>query len=255
LARCLTGLTAVYGIQGDFEHARETATRSVAIWRRLAATGRADDGGLSSALTALGSCELNTGHPRAARQALKESVAVAARSSDTGAAADALRVMAFAEASEQDFERAVELAEKAIGLYFELGDEYGAMRLRHSHACYLRLIGRADEARREMQGLIPAVLRSADASILLVLAEDYGAVMAELGHHQVAAVLLGAADKARERDGAPREPPQQAQIEAPYALARSALAGTWDQHYHAGRRMSIEEAVSSHAVGHEPADG
>jgi predicted ATPase/class 3 adenylate cyclase len=245
LARCLTALTTVYGIQGDFAQAQKTATRSVAVWRRLAASGHGDTAGLSSALTALGSCELNIGRTQAARDALEESVVVATESSDAGAAANAIRVMAFAEASEQNFEHAVELAEKAIGLYFEVGDEYGAMRLRHSHACYLRLIGRADDARQQMQSIIPDVLRTADASILLVLAEDYGAVMAEVGDHDVAATLLGAADMARERDGAPREPPQQAQIEAPYALARSELAGDWDRHYEAGRRMSLEEAVSS----------
>jgi predicted ATPase/class 3 adenylate cyclase len=252
LARCLTGLTTVYGIQGDFARAEETATRSVTVWRRLTSHGRGDTEGLSSALTALGSCQLNIGHTDAARKALEEAVAVAAEAGDTGAAANAMRVMAFAEASQQNFERAVELAEDAIGLYFELGDEYGAMRLRHSHACYLRLIGRADDARRQMQSLIPDVVRTADASILLVLAEDYGAVMAELGHHDLAATLLGAADMARERDGAPREPPQQAQIEAPYALARSNLADAWDRHYEVGRRMSIEEALSSLPTGEDP---
>jgi hypothetical protein len=158
--------------------------------------------------------------------------------------------MAFVEASEQQFERAVELADNAINIYIQLGDDYGAMRLRHSHACYLRLVGRADDARRQMQELIPDVLRLADASILPVLAEDYGAVMAELGHHEVAAILLGAADMARERDGAPREPPQQAQIEQPYARARSSLAGIWDDQYQLGRRLSIEEALSL-----QPTDG
>jgi tetratricopeptide (TPR) repeat protein len=243
-ARCLTHLANVFGIQGDFEHGAKTAARSVAVWRRLAETGNPDDRGLSSALKALGSCELNIGNAEAARQALEESVAVAARSSDRGAEADALRVMAFVEASEQEFERAVELADAAIGHYVQLGDEYGAMKLRHSHACYLRLIGRADDARRQMQNLIPDVLRLADASILPVLAEDYGAVMAELGHYELAAILLGAADKARERDGAPREPPQQAQIEEPYARARSSLADTWDDEYQLGHRLSIEEALS-----------
>ena len=100
-----------------------------------------------------------------------------------------------------------------------------------------------------MQELIPDVLRLADASTLLVLAEDYGAVLAALGHHELAALLLGAADAARARKGAPREPPQQAQIEAPYALARSALADTWSHHYELGRRMSIEDAFSSLPTG------
>jgi predicted ATPase len=245
LARCLTDLTNVLGIQGDFEHAHQTATRSVAVWRRLASGGRGDNEGFSSALKALGSCELNMGHAHAARQALQESVAVARQRGDRAAVADALRVLAFVEASEQDFERAVELAEDAIALYVELGDEYGAMRLRHSHACYLRLIGRAEDARVQMQELIPDVLRLADASALLVLTEDFGAVMAELGHYRTAAMLLGAADTARERKGAPREPPQQAQIEPPYAFARSALAASWDKHYEFGRRMSIEDALSS----------
>jgi predicted ATPase/class 3 adenylate cyclase len=245
LARCLTDLTNVLGIQGEFEDAHQTVKRSVALWRRLAEGGRGDDESLSSALKALGSCELNLGNANAARDALQEAVAVASQGSDRPALADALRVMAFVEASEQNFDRAVELAEYAIALYVELGDDYGAMRLRHSHACYLRLIGRAEDARVQMEALIPDVLRLADASALLVLTEDYGAVMAALGNYQTAAMLLGAADTARERKGAPREPPQQAQIEPPYAVARSALAGIWDRHYELGRGMSIEGALSS----------
>jgi len=245
LARCMTDLTNVLGIQGDFERARQTAIRGVALWHRLAQDGLGDNEGLSSALMALGSCELNLGNADEARRALQESVAVADQRHDRAAVADALRVTAFLEASEQNFEDAVGLAENAIALYVELGDEYGAIRLRHSHACYLRLIGRAEDAGVQMQELIPDVLRLADASALLVLTEDYGAVMAELGHHETAAMLLGSADTARERKGAPREPPQQAQIEPPYALARSVLAAGWDRHYEAGRHMSIEDALAS----------
>ncbi|WP_125037933.1 adenylate/guanylate cyclase domain-containing protein [Nocardioides sp. LS1] len=245
LAGCLTALTTVFGIQCDFARAHGTATRSVAVWRQLAEDGRGDNERLSSALRALGSCELNLGHADAARTALQEAVSVAAVVGDRGAVADALRVLAFVEASEQDLERAVELAEDAITLYDDLGDEHGAMRLRHSHACYLRLIGRADEAQRRMQDLVPDVLRLGDAGALLVLAEDYGAVLAEVGHHHEAALLLGAADTARAREGAPREPPQQAQIEAPYAVARVALADAWDRSYASGRAMGIEDALSS----------
>jgi predicted ATPase/class 3 adenylate cyclase len=245
LARCLTDLTNVLGIQGDFEDGHQIAERSVSVWRRLAQDGRGDNERLSSALKALGSCELNLGNASAARDALQESVAVASQHRDRPALADALRVMAFVEASEENFERAVELAEHAIALYVELGDEYGAMRLRHSHACYLRLIGRAEDARLQMKELIPEVLRLADASALLVLTEDYGAVMAELGNYETAAMLLGAADTAREGRGAPREPPQQAQIESPYAFARSALGAAWDTCYEWGRGMSIEGALSS----------
>lgn len=244
LARCLTDLTSVLGIQGAFEEAHGTARRSVALWRRLAEEGRGNDERLSSALRALGSCEHNLGDADAARDALEESVSVARRHGDQAAVAEALRVLAFVEASEREFGRALELAEEAIALSIELGDEYGAMRIRHSHACYLRLSGRAEDARVQMQELIPDALRVADTSVLLVLAEDYGAVLAELGRHETAAMLLGASDTARERTGAPREPPQRAQIDPPYAAARSALGTAWDHHYELGRGMSIEDALS-----------
>lgn len=245
LARCLTWLANVFGIQGDFGHAHDAATRSVAMWRRLADKGLGDNERLSYALKELGSCELNMGDVKAARQALEESATVAGQVSNNAAMADALRVMSFVESSEHNFERAVQLSEAAIAIYFELGDEYGAMTLRHSHACYLRLMGRLEDAHRQMQELIPDVLRLAAPAILLVVAEDYGAAMAELGHHQTAAQLLGAADAARERNGAPREPPQQAQIEEPFALARAALAAeTWDHHYHLGHNMTVEDALS-----------
>ena len=80
-----------------------------------------------------------------------------------------------------------------------------------------------EEAERQMRAQIPAFLRLASPELLVVLAEDYGAVLAEIGEGEAAVRLLGSADAMRERNGTPRNPIQDAEIAGPYAAARAAL--------------------------------
>ena len=79
----------------------------------------------------------------------------------------------------------------------------------------------------------------------MVLAEDYGAVLADLGRSEHAARLLGAADAMRERHAHPRNPGQVAEIEEPFAKARTALGEeSWRREYQRGHEMAIEEALT-----------
>ncbi len=100
-------------------------------------------------------------------------------------------------------------------------------------------------ASRKASPSIPQLLRLASPELLSVLAEDYGAVLAELDHHQSAARLLGAADAMRARLGTPRQPGQEADIAEPFAKARAALpAQDWDEHYQHGYTMTIEDLLT-----------
>jgi len=152
------------------------------------------------------------------------------------------------EAYEGNLERCLELDTIALGLYEQRGDERRALRLRHNIACTLRELGRVDEAERQMRYQMPQHLQVADPTGLIVIAEDYGAVLAELGRHTDAARLLGLADATRERNGTPRPPSQENEIREPFTRARAALApDIWEREYQLGRNMTVDDALAENA--------
>lgn len=90
---------------------------------------------------------------------------------------------------------------------------------------------------------------SNDAALLMAVTEDYAAVLAELGAHQHAVRLLGAADATHERLAAPRDPTQEAEIAEPIAKAHTALTPEeWQDAYRTGRNTTVEDAlIQAHA--------
>jgi predicted ATPase/class 3 adenylate cyclase len=239
-AECLTGLAELARLQGDMAAARQSAVESVAMWRRLGNRER-----LSYSLTRLAHCEEFMGDLRAARHAFEEAIIIARETNEKPRLAGALSNLARLEVVEHNYEHALVLEQAAVDINDALGDELDALGGRHNLACTLREMGRLDEARRQMHNQIPQFLRLAPPEILIVLAEDYGAVLAEMGTHQAAIRLLGAADAMRERNGTPRNPIQDAEIERPFAGARAALASqTWDREYELGRNMTVEQALA-----------
>jgi hypothetical protein len=79
---------------------------------------------------------------------------------------------------------------------------------------------------------------------LMTLAEDFGAVLADLGEYKQAARLLGSADAMRERHSRPRPPAQEVEIEEPFTKARARLSeGTWEREYQHGRNTSVEDGL------------
>jgi hypothetical protein len=107
-----------------------------------------------------------------------------------------------------------------------------------------------EEAREHLRNLIPQQLAFSEPDRLPCVAEDHGAVLAELGDHQPAVLLLGAADAMRERLGTPRDPAQQADIAEPIAKARTALpTQEWNDAHQTGRNTTVEDALNqAHAA-------
>jgi hypothetical protein len=84
------------------------------------------------------------------------------------------------------------------------------------------------------------------------LAEDYAAILAELGDHSSAVRLLAAADLIHERSGIPRSRAQQAEIAGPLAKAHAAMPGQeWDTAYQQGRNTPLEDLLSQPNVAAE----
>jgi predicted ATPase/class 3 adenylate cyclase len=240
LGRCLTGLADLARIQGDISFGREIAVQSVAMWRRLGDKER-----LSWTLTRLAYCEEFLGDLQAARLAFEEAVSLAREIGNKPRLAGALSNQARFEVVERNLERALELEQAAVEINVELGDEMDALGGRHNMACTLREMGRLEEAHRQMHAQIPDIVRLAPPEQLIVLAEDYGAVLAEVGEHDHAVRLLGAADAMRERNGAPRSPTQDAEIARPFAGAREAMPPQrWRREYAAGQNMTVEKALT-----------
>ena len=103
----------------------------------------------------------------------------------------------------------------------------------------------------QMHNLIPQALQLNTSTGLTALAEDYAAILAELGDHKLAVRLLGAADARRERLETPREAWQQTEIAEPIAKARAALSTQeWNDAYQTGRNTTIEDALTqAHGAG------
>jgi hypothetical protein len=96
-----------------------------------------------------------------------------------------------------------------------------------------------------MHDLIPDTLKFNVAGNLMAFAEDYAAVLAELGDHSRAVRLLGAADAMHERLGTPRNPGQQGNIDEPIAKTRIALTDQhWNDEYQAGRDATVEDVLT-----------
>jgi tetratricopeptide (TPR) repeat protein len=210
------------------------------MWRRLGDKER-----LSWTLTRLAYCEEFLGDLQAARLAFEEAVSLAREIGNKPRLAGALSNQARFEVVERNLERALELEQAAVEINVELGDEMDALGGRHNMACTLREMGRLEEAHRQMHAQIPDIVRLAPPEQLIVLAEDYGAVLAEVGEHDHAVRLLGAADAMRERNGAPRSPTQDAEIARPFAGAREAMPPQrWRREYAAGQNMTVEKALT-----------
>jgi hypothetical protein len=104
-----------------------------------------------------------------------------------------------------------------------------------------------------MRNLIPQCLQLDKPSDLTGLAEDYAAILAELGDHVPAVRLLGAAEATRERLGIPRGQFVQEEIAQPIAKTRAVLSPKeWNDAYQAGRNTTIEDALTEAHAANAP---
>jgi tetratricopeptide (TPR) repeat protein len=249
LADSLTALSAFCRRRGKLERAREVATQGVAMWRRLGGEHE-----LIWPLFRLAICQQLLGDFTGARNNLEEALALSRDCTDNRVAR-ALSELAYLEAMEHHFERSLELDTEAVRISREFGDELHALRVLHNIGCTLREMGRLEQAQIQMRAIIPALLRLADPEWLILLAEDYAALLAELGSHERAIRLLGAADARRDKIASPRSAAQQAEIAEPLSTALRALSkDAWGREHLTGRTMSLEDALQqAYATSASPA--
>ena len=233
LADCLHGLAWLSVEPSLLGRGLDVADQSVQMWRRLG-----DRNGLSLALCRLAVLRQARGDLQGARTAAEEAVTLAYEVGVTFQLANALATLSNLEAVEHNKERALDLINTAVDISTELGAEGGSLTFREIQACTLRELGRLEDAYELMRENVAARLRFPAPDDLMILAEDFGALLADLGEYQQAARLLGAADAMRERHSQPRPPAQEVEIEEPFTKARASLSeGTWEREYQHGRNM------------------
>jgi predicted ATPase/class 3 adenylate cyclase len=233
---CYWGLAALAQLEGDRQRAYDVMTHSVARWRRLG-----DKRELSSDLNMLG---IVTDDMQEARHVLEEAIALARDVGDKARLADALQNLAHVEQAEHDYDRALALQRSALDLYRDVGNDWMMLTVQHNVACVYRALGQPEEACRQVTKQLPQMVQLADPSSLISIAEDYAAVLADLGDHEHAARLLGATDAMREQNGITRDPLDTVNDEAS-AKARAAMpTDAWTREYQRGSHTTVEDALA-----------
>jgi tetratricopeptide (TPR) repeat protein len=193
----------------------------------------------------LATIEHELGNPHTARAMFEEALAVS-RANNDSSLVDCLSNFAALEAREGHFERFTELNDEAIALVRDLGDYASVLAFEAAQPWVLRLKGNPDEAHERILRSLPEHLRINEPVMLVAIAEEYAAVLADLGDHLAAARLLGAADAMRERLGTPRLPIAQADFAEQVAKTHAALTDhEWEDAYQAGRNTTVEDALTS----------
>ena len=248
LARCLSRLSQTLRELGEPpECVRRHAEAGVSMWRRLA-----DTSGLARALCTLAHTEEDL-NPATARRLFEEAVAEARAFGDQEQLSGVLWHFAEFEAAERNFDRFTTLNDEALGILRRLGDRPVALLLEQNQARVLKHTGRTEQAQRQMRDLIPHSLQFNEPLTLVALAEDYAAVLCELGEYPTALRLLGAADAFRARRGTPRPSAQQANLAEPIAKAHTALTDQeWETAYQAGCNTTVENVLTQAVADHSP---
>jgi hypothetical protein len=244
LARCLAILANCLRFRGkEPERLARLAIDSVAMLRRLG-----DRASLPYPLRTLAAVEWESGNDLAARRLHEEVIVIVREADDRPAMRIALVELGHFEASQGSLERAFELESEAVAIAVGLGDVVALSDSRQNLACTLRRMGRGPEAERMMRQVIPVELAYGDARSVVFVAEDYAAILAELGHDRLAARLIGSADGRHEVQGFPRFAAQAEEIAEAIDGARGRMPpAEWAALYGAGHSSPVEDELA-HAL-------
>lgn len=245
VAACLRVHSQLLIRSGAFQDAYRYAKDSVAMSRRLR-----DPTGTIWGLWQLATVDLSRQHFASARPMMEEALALARQSGSSKQLHAVLQRSAMLEGSDDNLPAALDLSTEALAIAQQLGAPNWALLDRQNVACTLRQLGRVEDAHELMRQVIPDALKLLLPYHLMTVAEDYAAVLAELGRYRLAARLLGASDAMYERTSETRDPRQQTEIADALAKARRAMSPQeWNDAYDAGRSASIDDALmEAHAA-------
>jgi predicted ATPase/class 3 adenylate cyclase len=222
------------------EEARPYFEDSIAMMRRVGERRY-----LVSALVEAGTMEGDLGRIDAARENFDEAVAVAMSTGDLLQLHEALSKLGWhLQATGGDLETVLQLKREAFEVAKRTGNPFVALRNEHNIGCTLRMLGRYSEAYDIMRPVLPTAIAMNVTGNLMSCAEDFGALLAEIGETRLAAMLLGAADARHEQVGQQRLPQQDLEIAGAFEKGRAASSlAEWDEAYRQGRATPIREAL------------
>jgi predicted ATPase/class 3 adenylate cyclase len=222
------------------ERRTHLAIDSVEMLRRLG-----DREGLPYPLRTLAAVERERGDAPASLALFEEVISLVRDIGDPAAIRIALTELGGYAAEDGNLERSLELESEAVAIALEMGDVVAASDSRQNLACTLRMLGRTNEADLMMRQVIPVALAYQDAQNAATLAEDYAAILADLGHDRMAARLIGSAEGWHEVNGLPPTNTQIAEVGGAISGARARLSqADWDAEYRAGRQGLVEDEVA-----------
>jgi predicted ATPase len=245
LAECLFWQGRALDMLGDLQAAHRCATASVAVRRRIG-----DASGMVLSLTLLADVESSRGQATTARALFEEALTLARDLEDPERIQVVLMVFAVFELSHHNYQSSLDLNAEALTVARQLGRPEITLTAQENLACSLRRMGRLQEAQTQMSAIMSSVRQRDSPGALMTFAEDYAAILADLGGHHAAVRLLGAAEALRARFSVPRMSVQQEELNEPMAKCRAALsAEEWAHAYQTGRNMTVEDALNeAHAV-------
>ena len=222
------------------EDAREHLEASTAMLRRVH-----DRLYLVSALSISGMMEAQLDNTDAAREHYDEAIAIAMSTGNMLQLHQALADLAWhIQSTSGDHEAVLQLKQEALAVAKRTGNPYAALTDQHNVGCTLRMLGRFDEAYAIMRPLIPTALAMNVTGNVMACAEDFAAMLAEIGDSERAAFLLGAADARHDEVGQRRLPQQDFEIADALDKARAALGSDgWNAAYERGRSTPIREVL------------
>ena len=242
VARAHSSLTSIHERLGEWDAAYRRGTSALDMWRRLR-----DVGQVALTLEQVAYIESVRGDDAAARSLLEESL-TAARATDADVLSRVLGGYAYFEMNQRNLERALELTQEAVEAARRHGDPRRVWLYEHNVACTFRLMGSPRRAHEQMLASAPSCLQLRDDHMLILLAEDLAATLAELDQPKEAVSLLGAAHALRHRLGTPRSPTQETELSDSISRLRDALTHLeWEQAHHFGSLRGVEavlEAIS-----------
>jgi tetratricopeptide (TPR) repeat protein len=236
----LTYLGWVAWQREDYRRATQLFEEGLALSREIR-----DTWWIANSLLGLSIVSHSLGDSERATELLEESMNLFREQGDKVLLAHCLNNLAMTENSQGDLGRAGKLTEKAVALFRELGNR-GDVALGLYNLGWIALLqddlGRAADLYRESLSLSWEIgLNPLVQSAL----EGFACVAGAKGDAERAARLWGAAQTLHEKKGIPRDTDFLAEADARISAVRLGMGEeAWEQAWHKGRVMTLEEAVS-----------
>jgi tetratricopeptide (TPR) repeat protein len=223
--------------QGDVVPATDGFERALELTRRLGDLSRE-----ARELNSLGVALRASGDIAGAQRLIERSAELAKTIGDRKRHSTAVSNLATVLVDAQKWPEALQASREAVALSATLEDTWGLVGDEFNLTMPLLHVEGADSAYAHLAELTPRALSLEDAELTIEMVEMFALVVIELGHAQLTARLLAAADRHRGEVKIPRTVPDQALLDRSVEPARS--SPEWKPAYEEGRTLDLPAAIA-----------